>query len=220
MKAESSLKRSHSGACCADGLCSNRTGRNKTSRLPGRRFLRYFRFPKDPMLRRRWSERLSRDIRYFTASDESRICSDHFADEDMDPASIRRFSLNPKSYIKLLPDSLPNTDRKTGAFKRHCSHEQDRKRRKKPLLVTGNLALQSSSMSGQRPDESIIEPADCRPVATSVCSILANGNNNHASEEFSQDVNVNHLKVYPAFGNIFHLIYPQLSLNILRFTTS
>ena len=158
-------------------------------------------------MRKRWSERLSRDVRYFTASDESRICSDHFADEDMDPASIRRFSLNPKSYIKLLPDSLPNTDRKTGAYKRHCSHEQDRKRRKKPL--TTKLTPQFCPMTELRPDESIIRPADDPPVASSICSILANANNNIASEEFSLEVNANHLEVYPAFSNIFHLIYPR-----------
>ena len=64
-------------------------------------------------MRKKWSGRLGRDAKFFTPTDESRICSDHFTDEDIDAASLQRFAQNPNSYIKLLPDAIPITDRYT-----------------------------------------------------------------------------------------------------------
>ena len=110
-------KRKVGGTCCTDGLCSKRNGRDESS-IPGRPFLRFFRFPKDPVMRSKWSAGLGRDLRYFTPTDESRICSDHFRDEDIEPRSVQRFLENDdpakKTCIKLLTDSIPNTVRLTG----------------------------------------------------------------------------------------------------------
>ena len=110
--------RFRTGTFCSDGLCtcSNRAGKDTkdtTSRLPGRQFVRFFRFTKDAQMRKKWSGRLGRDAKFFTPTEyESRICSDHFTDEDIDAASLQRFAVaqNPNSFIKLLPDAFPITD--------------------------------------------------------------------------------------------------------------
>ena len=119
--ASTKRKRKRGGTCCADGLCSKRDGRDKSS-MPGRKFLRFFRFPKDPEMRKKWTARIGRDVKYFKATDGTRICSDHFTDEDLDPKSIQRFLQNTdpekKSHIKLLTDAVPNTDRLTGHYRR------------------------------------------------------------------------------------------------------
>ena len=38
--------RFRTGTFCSDGLCSNRAGKDTTSRLPGRQFVRFFVFPR------------------------------------------------------------------------------------------------------------------------------------------------------------------------------
>ena len=107
--------------CCADALCSKRNGRDKSSRA-GRQFLRFFRYPKDVHMKKRWSCRLKRNLKYFTPTCSTRVCSDHFNDNDFKQDSIQRFTNNsdPKKVvcIKLLKDAIPNTDRITGHYVR------------------------------------------------------------------------------------------------------
>ena len=45
--------------------------KDTTSRFPGRQSVRFFRFPKDAQMRKKWSGRLGRDAKFFTPTDES-----------------------------------------------------------------------------------------------------------------------------------------------------
>ena len=112
-------KKGVGGACCSAGFCSNRVGRDKVSKIPGRTFMCYFRFPKDPERRKKWLLRLDRDPKYFTPSDETRVCSDHFEDGDFNPKHVEKYNSTPeanrtKVHIWLLKDAAPNTDRASG----------------------------------------------------------------------------------------------------------
>ena len=152
--------RFRSGTFCSDGLCSNRAGKDTTSRLPGRQFVRFFRFPKDPQMRKKWSGRLGRDAKFFTPTDESRICSDHFTDEDIDAASLQRFAQNPNSYIKLLPDAIPNTDRYTGRYIRHESPKTTTRRKSR----THTQNLHSQHTETEQHAESSVTRAESLPA--------------------------------------------------------
>ena len=52
---------------------------------------------------------MRRDVRTFTISDSTRVCSDFY-----DLTSLLKFIANPQCQPKLLPDALPETDRSTG----------------------------------------------------------------------------------------------------------
>ena len=112
-------KRKSGGSFCAEGTCSNNSHRNKTSVLEGRGFLRYYYIPRDPHRRREWASRMKRELGW-KPSDHTRICSDHFHDDDFVAADIEKHRKNlnlktKKEYqIHLKEDATPNTDRSTG----------------------------------------------------------------------------------------------------------
>ena len=112
-------KRKSGGSFCAEGTCSNNSHRNKKSVLEGRGFLRYYYIPRDPHRRREWASRMKRELGW-KPSDHTRICSDHFHDDDFVAADIEKHRKNlnlktKKEYqIHLKEDATPNTDRSTG----------------------------------------------------------------------------------------------------------
>ena len=100
--------RKSGGSFCATAGCANRSGRDVSSKIEGRPFLRYFLIPKDPSLRKKWVSRIGRVG--FRPSNYTRICSDHFHDSDMDTTFLDYGG----KKVKLRADAVPNTDRSTG----------------------------------------------------------------------------------------------------------
>ena len=109
---------------CGEGDCTNSyTKKEFVSKWPDRNFVRFFRVP-DPEKKKnlfsQWRLRLRR--RPEDVERTTRVCSDHFADDDdFDPSSYAKSNsemLN-KKQIKLKDDVVPNTDRTTGEMRLH-----------------------------------------------------------------------------------------------------
>ena len=103
--------------CCIMG-CNNQTGvRRSESKVEGRHFLRFHRFPKDKAMRKRWTARTQRKPT-FIHPHTMRVCSDHFCDADYKESSFLRSKLrySERMQIHLKSDAVPNTDRATGAL--------------------------------------------------------------------------------------------------------
>jgi len=111
---------------CGEGDCTNNLSKkNMISKWPGRQFIRFYLMP-DPVKKKdlflKWRSRIRRrpeDVKRST-----RICSEHFAEEDFDPydlANARKAASTKKMWIRLRPDSIPNTDRQTGKMIVHFS---------------------------------------------------------------------------------------------------
>ena len=64
---------------CSVHGCSNEQGKSQ-SKVDGRRFLRFFKLPKDARLAKDWKHRMRRRPEDIT--DKMVVCSDHFADDD------------------------------------------------------------------------------------------------------------------------------------------
>ena len=107
------------GSFCAFGGCSNRSERNKTpaSQHPGRKFLKFYKLPADPIRRKAWVARMKRDLKW-KPSNYTKICSDHFSVSDFSEADLAKWEDSvpgtKPSIIRLKPDAIPNTDRVTG----------------------------------------------------------------------------------------------------------
>ena len=107
--------------CCVGG-CTNDLGRQSSS---FRHFLRFYNFPKDKVISKKWVARINRrpcDVRTKTMH----VCSDHFCDEDFVLSNFLRskISFSDKMHIPLkqdsIPNAIPNTDRQTG--EKHIKH--------------------------------------------------------------------------------------------------
>ena len=113
---------------CAEGNCPNSTKAKFKkqpfiSKWPGRKFLRFYQIP-DPETKKelfmKWRLRIRR--RPEDVTEKSQICSEHFADEDFNPYdfdSAKRAESVTNMWVRLKPDSIPNTDRVTGEIKIH-----------------------------------------------------------------------------------------------------
>ena len=175
-------KRKSGGSFCSEGTCSNRSHRNKKSLLEGREFLRYYHIPKDPQRRREWASRMKRELGW-KPSDHTKVCSDHFHDEDFLPADIEnhRKNLNletkKRQVIRLKKDATPNTDRSTGYRSEPLeaqvlNYRQFRMKRRlqdsKPSSST--VILSTSEQSEVKP-----EPESKLPQSVSSCSKVNKG---------------------------------------------
>lgn len=105
-------------AKCAAGNCAAIQGYS-SSKFPERPFLKFYKFPSCPLLRKKWVDRCGREPSKFTVGSK-KICSDHFFEEDLEDeclASVmRRHNLGfDITHDKLLlkQDSVPNTNRHT-----------------------------------------------------------------------------------------------------------
>ena len=107
---------------CSVAKCNKKSGGK--FRFPDRPFLKVYQFPtseNQPALRKRWIERSGREPTKFNPSNAARVCSDHFFDEDFNEeqlsSALRRHDIGlhiSRDKIELKPDSIPNTDRRTG----------------------------------------------------------------------------------------------------------
>ena len=79
--------------------------------MPGRQFVRYYRFPKNAELSKQWVIRLKRD--QWVPSLYSKVCSDHFFDSDFTERSLHKvISANSGHRVQLLLEqgAIPNYD--------------------------------------------------------------------------------------------------------------
>ena len=82
-------------SCCA-GNCVKKTG-DVSSR---RKFIRFYRFPKDSNLKKRWIERIDRIPDHVKRlANTAAVCSDHFEDGDFNTSNFLKSTI-------LHPDSL------------------------------------------------------------------------------------------------------------------
>ena len=88
------------------------------SSIPGRNFLRFHRFPKNPDRAKQWVLRARLEDVNTT---HMHVCSDHFLDDDYQPDSFDKFIAHncPRSrHLLLREDAVPNQDRQTGTVSR------------------------------------------------------------------------------------------------------
>ena len=127
-------KQKPGGSFCGAGQCSNSSSRHKNSKLPGRKFLRFYKFPNDPTRRKAWAARVKRE-RGWQPTKYTRVCSDHFSLEDFNEEDLRAWDLStPRKRIRLKNDAIPNTDRSTGFYVKHYQQWlRDRPPKRRPL---------------------------------------------------------------------------------------
>ena len=111
---------------CGEGDCTN-SGKKKqlVSKWPGRKFVRFYKMPdpeKQTDLFTKWKLRIRR--RPEDVNKNTRVCSEHFADEDFQPGDfLTAQQSKPESmkrkWIRLKKDAVPNTERITGEMRLH-----------------------------------------------------------------------------------------------------
>ena len=72
----------------------------------------------------KWRQRIRRQPEDVNKS--TRVCSEHFTEQDYDPydlANAQKAESTKNMWIRLRPDSVPNTDRQTGRMKVHLSSQ-------------------------------------------------------------------------------------------------
>ena len=95
--------------CCVYG-CGNKSG-DKT-KFENRKFLRHYRFPKDPELQKEWMLRTERfDLKEIDPSN-SWVCSEHFDDGDFEESNFLRSKLfyYNRMQIPIKLDAVPKID--------------------------------------------------------------------------------------------------------------
>ena len=153
---------------CGEGDCTN-SGKKKqlVSKWPGRKFVRFYKMP-DPErqtdLFTKWKLRIRR--RPEDVNKNTRVCSEHFADGDFQPADfLTAQQLEPESmkrkWIRLKKDAVPNTDRITGEMTLHIqsnsvagepstpiSSRQERKRVRRDIDYIDQLIKENEEIVG------------------------------------------------------------------------
>lgn len=104
-----------SHTCCIDGCSKIKVG-GASSESDFRCFIRWYKFPKNKGMQRKWMKRVNRPTNDVQSM---YICSDHFEDEDFVYRNLLQAEMLSSDaldghQIKLKDDAVPNTDRKTG----------------------------------------------------------------------------------------------------------
>ena len=108
---------------CAVQWCKNEQGKSQ-SKVEGRKFLRFFKFPKDQKMAKSWRHRIGRrpeDVRISTMF----VCSDHFNDQDFINHIKIRICYHESMQIKLWATAIPNTDTQTQALVKPTAHNTE-----------------------------------------------------------------------------------------------
>ena len=110
---------------CAVQWCKNEQGKSQ-SKVEGRKFLRFFKFPKDRKMANSWKYRIGRRPEDVTIS-KMFVCSDHFNDQDFTDHSQSQIKLcySEGMHIYLSATAIPNTDMETQAMVRPTAHIQN-----------------------------------------------------------------------------------------------
>ena len=150
--------------CCVGG-CTKKYGSPPNGMSDFRRFIRFYRFPKEKAMQKKWIARVFRR-RQDINPQSMYVCSDHFEDDDFDFHSLQKAELFSQERLKglkvlLKKDAVPNTDRSTGiarkgrppakkALKRPTSHLDSIL--DPPCSNTNtSLAISPNSRSAKRP---------------------------------------------------------------------
>ena len=147
---------------CGEGDCTNNYKKKElVSKWPGRNFVRFYRIP-DPEKKKnlfsQWRVRLRRRLEDVKRT--TRVCSDHFADDDFDPSLFSAAKLYDsetlkKKHIKLKDDAVPNTDRTTGEMRLHLQAQsvengakRVRKRVRRDVAYIDQLIRENEALVG------------------------------------------------------------------------
>lgn len=110
---------------CAAYGCKNVRYKSR-SKVDGRDFLRFYKFPKDPKLAQKWKVRIGR--RMEDISEKMQICSDHFQDDDFRNITKIKNFFYAGMHITLTDTAIPNTDRESQSSVKSASSKRSRKR--------------------------------------------------------------------------------------------
>ena len=108
--------------CCVDGCSKIKAGRS-SDESDFRCFLRWYKFPKNQSLLKKWISRVNLQPSDPEVQVTSMyVCSDHFEDDDFVYRNLLQAELLSSNalaghHIKLKEDAVPNTDRKTGCLR-------------------------------------------------------------------------------------------------------
>ena len=129
---------------CSVHGCSNERGKSQ-SKVDGRRFLRFFKLPKDARLAKDWKHRMRRRPEDIT--DKMVVCSDHFADDDFSTIIKMKNFYYEGMHIKLNPTAVLNTEiLKTGDIDCAVPTSSKRSRKRKPTQFdSGHVPIRSTS---------------------------------------------------------------------------
>ena len=162
---------------CSVHGCSNERGKSQ-SKVDGRRFLRFFKLPKDARLAKDWKHRMRRRPEDIT--DKMVVCSDHFADDDFSNIiKIKNFYYE-GMHIKLNPTAVPNTEIvKTGDI--DCavptSSKRSRKRSRRDAASIDNFIQEQEDILH---NSSIVSDSDI--VQEILTDDMGSPSNNHGPE--------------------------------------
>ena len=118
---------------CVVGGCSNREGRDKSTK---RGFLVFHKSPKDPARRADWDKRINRGEKDITKLSKSvyRVCSDHFNDQDYEEKEWDQYlETGEAKGMKLNKTCIPNTDPITGNIRLYIPGQPEAKRPRRSL---------------------------------------------------------------------------------------
>ena len=114
-------RRKSGGSFCAVGGCSNNSYRDLESAIEGRGLLKFYRLPKEPQRKEKWVARMRRQFGW-KPSEHTKICSDHFHENDFVATDLNKhrenqnLTVKKRHQIRLKKDATPNTNRATGNY--------------------------------------------------------------------------------------------------------
>ena len=127
--------------------------------MPGRQFLRYFRFPKNAELSKQWVIRLKRD--QWVPFPYSKVCSDHFFDSDFTERSLHKvFSVHSGQRVQLLLEqgAIPNTDPQEGSFREPRVPLRSNRVVREPIITSASRSPSPSDLpENQQLDDNQVE---------------------------------------------------------------
>ena len=104
---------------CVVGGCSNSTTTKPTRHV----FMKFYKSPdlsaNNQNLRKTWDKRINRLPNHVKTRKTYDVCSEHFAPEQFDPSDYRialESYNNPKMWVRLKTDAVPNTDPTDGTY--------------------------------------------------------------------------------------------------------
>ena len=149
-------KRKSGGSFCAVGGCTNNSYRDLESAIEGRGFLRFYRLPKEPQRRDKWVARMRRQFGW-RPSEHTKICSDHFHDNDFIPTDLNKhrenqnLTVKKRHLIRLKNDATPNTNRATGHYSDPLNPSESTNERRPPPIRNSMEDNESLSLELETP---------------------------------------------------------------------
>ena len=172
-------RRKSGGSFCAVGGCSNNSYRDLESAIEGRGFLKFYRLPKEPQRKEKWVARMRRQFGW-KPSEHTKICSDHFHENDFFATDLNKhrenqnLTVKKRHQIRLKKDATPSTNRATGHYSDPLNLSELSNQRPLPTRY---------SMQGNESSSLELESTD-----VTVASVAALGQEEHGDDENDTEI--------------------------------